>query len=155
MPALSVPAVWRQAKVVAPKPVLCSSSSLAQRMFYLCCFWGCLMAILASWRRLELCNRKAGSSQAFWGLWNSWIDSKRWEMEMPGEECTVGTLETWGRWKYVAGGGGRKQWNRELVWLKSHRQCKRMNKYRKNCSPDSLKSLIKSDRMYLFCGLLF
>lgn len=56
---------------------------------------------------------------------------------------------------HVAGGGGRKQWNKELVWLKSHGQGKRMNKYRKSCSPDTLKSLIKSDRMYLFCGLLF
>lgn len=56
---------------------------------------------------------------------------------------------------HVAGSGGGKQWNKELVWLKSHRQGKRMNKYRESCSPGSLKSLIKSDRMYLFCGLLF
>lgn len=105
MPALSVPGAWRQAKALAPKPVLCSSF-VAQKMFYLCCFWGCFMTILAWWRRLELCNMKAGSSHAFWGLWSSWIDSKKRELEMPGEECTVGALEIWGRWKYDSCGWG-------------------------------------------------
>lgn len=74
------------------------------------------------------------------------MKSAQWVLQKPGGDKNM---------THVAGGGGRKQWNKELVWLKSHGQGKGMNKYRKNCSPDSLRSLIKSDRMYLFCGLLF
>lgn len=75
--------------VTDPKPVLCSSSFVAQRMIHLCCFSGCPMTIFAWWGRLKLCNRKAGSSQAFevcripgltakGGSWRCQVKSAQW-----------------------------------------------------------------------------